>query len=216
MIPGWFVLLKSLPLTPNGKIDRLALPQPGRARPELEEKCVAPRDEVERRLVAIWEDVLGIRPVGIQDKFFDLGGHSLLAVRLSGQIERAFGRRLRLAAIFQAPTVAQLAAILRDEAPAPGEKDGTSLVEIQPRGSRPPLFCVHGAGGGLFWGYANLSRYLGPDQPVYGFKSRGLDGQRELASIPEMARHYIADFAANPTRRPVLSLRLLLWRHCRL
>ncbi|HWH71852.1 MAG TPA: AMP-binding protein, partial [Candidatus Sulfotelmatobacter sp.] len=148
---------------------------------------------MERQLTRIWENVLGVHPIGIEDKFFDLGGHSLLAVRVIGQIEKAFGKKLRLATIFQAPTIEQLAAILREEIKESSITAVSSLVEIQAQGTRPPLFLVHGAGGGMFWGYVNLSRCLGPNQPVYGFKSRGLDGEEEYGSIKEMAAHYVAD-----------------------
>ena len=114
MVPSIFLELKQLPLTPNGKVDRRALPAPDRARPELEKRYSAPRDEVELQLTKIWEQVLGVHPIGIEDKFFDLGGHSLLAVRVIAQMEKSFGRKLRLATIFQAPTIQQLAAIIRD------------------------------------------------------------------------------------------------------
>ncbi|HEV2395159.1 MAG TPA: amino acid adenylation domain-containing protein [Verrucomicrobiae bacterium] len=193
MVPSAFIPLETLPLTPNGKVDRKALPALNQERPELERQYVAPRDEVERQLAAIWERALGMRPIGIQDKFFDLGGHSLLAVRVIAQIEKNLGKKLRLATIFQAPTIEQLAAIVREEIKESTIAASTSLVEIQPQGSRPPLFLVHGAGGGMFWGYVNLSHHLGADQPVYGFKSRGLDGRQELTSIRAMASTYVAD-----------------------
>ncbi|MGN6642113.1 MAG: amino acid adenylation domain-containing protein, partial [Verrucomicrobiota bacterium] len=133
---------------------------------------------------------------------FELGGHSLLAVRAIAQIEKAFGRKLKLATIFQAPTIEQLAAILRKEIQEESAISGTSLVEIQPRGTRPPLFFVHGAGGGMFWGYINLSRHLGQDQPVYGLRSRGLDGREEFATVEEMAAQYITDLRAVQPRGP--------------
>src|SRR4029077_9747624 len=115
MIPSTFVPLDALPLTPNGKVDRQALPEPNPARPEQEKRYATPRDAVEVELTRIWENVLGVHPVGIEDKFFDLGGHSLLAVRVIAQIEKTFGRKLRLATIFQAQTIEQLGAILRKE-----------------------------------------------------------------------------------------------------
>ncbi|HTL18654.1 MAG TPA: amino acid adenylation domain-containing protein, partial [Patescibacteria group bacterium] len=191
MIPSAFVRIDSLPLTPNGKVDRRALPVPDQTRPKLDRQYCAPRDATESQLVSIWETVLGVRPIGIQDKFFDLGGHSMLAVRVIAQIEKAFGRKLRLATLFQAPTIERLAGVLREEIKEAAVTAGSSLVEIQSAGSRPPLFLVHGAGGGMFWGYINLARCLGPDQPVYGFKSRGLDGHEEFKTIPEMAAHYV-------------------------
>jgi amino acid adenylation domain-containing protein/FkbH-like protein len=193
MIPSVFVPLEALPLTPNGKVDRRALPEPGQARPSLEKRLATPRDAVEIKLTEIWENVLNVRPIGIEDKFFELGGHSLLAVRVIAQVEKAFGRKLKLATIFQAPTIEQLAAIIREEIQEGSAIAGTSLVEIQSQGTRPPIYFVHGAGGGMFWGYVNLSRSLGPGQPVYGLKSRGLDGREEFGSIEEMAAQYVAD-----------------------
>ena len=192
MVPATFVPLRAIPLTPNGKVDRNALPEPDKSRP-LVERVATPRDAVELKLTQIWENVLDVHPIGIEDKFFDLGGHSLLAVKMIAQIEKVFGRRLRVATVFQAPTIEQLAAIIREEIQEGSALAGTSLVEIQSQGSRPPLFLVHGAGGGMFWGYVNLSRHLGKDQPVYGLKSRGLDGRDELGSIEEMAAQYVAD-----------------------
>ena len=193
MVPSAFVTLPALPLTPNGKVDRLALPAPDQDRPQLEREYVPPHDQVELQLTQIWESILNVRPIGTQDKFFDLGGHSLLAVRLTAQIEKTFGRRLRLATIFQAPTIGQLAAILREEVKESSVTGKTSIVEIQATGCRPPLFLVHGAGGGMFWGYVNLSKHLGIDQPVYGFKSRALDGRPELNRVQEIASDYVHD-----------------------
>src|SRR3954466_11251371 len=69
----------------------------------------------------------------------------------------------------------------------------SSIVGIQPKGKRPALFLVHGVGGGMLWGYHNLARELGEEQPIYAFKSRGLDGLEEFTRIEDMAAHYIAD-----------------------
>src|ERR1041384_8169070 len=120
----------------------------------------------------------------------------MLAVRLLGRIEKAFSKKLCLATIFQAPTVEQLAAILHDDRHETQPDTGSSLVEIHARGSRPPLFLVHGAGGGMFWGYANLSRYLGAEQPVFGFRAPGLAGREETARIEDMAAQYLRDLRA--------------------
>jgi hypothetical protein len=109
MIPSVFMLLEALPLTPNGKVDRHALPQPEGGRPELESGFVAPRDAFERQLTQIWEELLGVTPIGVQDDFFELGGHSLLAVQLFAHIEKRMGIRLPLVTLFESPTVAHLA-----------------------------------------------------------------------------------------------------------
>ncbi|MFZ5833576.1 MAG: amino acid adenylation domain-containing protein, partial [Planctomycetota bacterium] len=99
MVPSVLVRLAALPLSPNGKIDRRALPKPDESRPQLETEFAAPDAPIEQQLARIWADLLGLDRVGIDDDFFALGGHSLLAVRLVARIEKAFGRRLPLAAL---------------------------------------------------------------------------------------------------------------------
>ncbi|MGH7825286.1 MAG: non-ribosomal peptide synthetase [Candidatus Binatia bacterium] len=190
MIPSGFVFLDELPLTANGKVDRRSLPAPDQASTSLEKNFVAPRDELELQLTKIWEKVLATRPVGVRDNFFDLGGHSLLAVRLFSQIEKTTGKHLGLAVLFQAPTIEQMAGVLRQHAwPAPWR----SLVAIQPGGSNHPFFSVHAHEGNVLF-YNDLARYLGPDQPVYGLQAQGLDGkQAPHARIEEMAAHYIKE-----------------------
>jgi amino acid adenylation domain-containing protein len=113
MIPSAFVALEALPLTPSGKVDRNALPKPDGGRPELESGFVAPYDAFERQLTYMWEDLLGVQPIGVQDDFFELGGHSLLAVQLFAHIEKLLGIRLPLVMLFQRPTIAALAHGLR-------------------------------------------------------------------------------------------------------
>src|SRR5207244_2494237 len=113
----------------------------------LERKFLGPRDAVEGQLKQIWENILGIQPIGVEDKFFELGGHSLLAVRLIAQIEKTFGKKLPVSTIFQSPTIAQLAKVLRGTE-RPGRE--SAVVAIQPQGTKPPLWFVHGVGGGMF------------------------------------------------------------------
>jgi amino acid adenylation domain-containing protein len=188
MVPAVFVLLDALPLMPSGKVDRRALPAPDLTRPELEKAFVAPRDDLELQLAQIWEEVLGIRPVGVRDNFFELGGHSLLAVRLFALIEKRLGRKLPLTTVFQGATVEHLASVLRQQA-KPGSQ--SSLVAIQPDGSKRPLFLVHPAGGHVF-PYIHLAQHLGPDQPCYGLQARGLEeGQDAHTRIGDMAAYYI-------------------------
>jgi acyl-coenzyme A synthetase/AMP-(fatty) acid ligase/aminoglycoside N3'-acetyltransferase/acyl carrier protein len=115
MIPATFVMLDALPLNPNGKVDRKALPAPDQIRSELAEGFVAPRDDLELQLIKTWEKILGVNPIGVTDNFFELGGQSLTALRLFVQIEKILGKNLPLATLFEAPTVEQLAGILREE-----------------------------------------------------------------------------------------------------
>jgi aspartate racemase len=184
MIPSAFTVLKSLPLTANGKLDRDALPEPILRKVT----AVEPRSMLETQLLAIWESVFGRSGFGVRDNFFDLGGHSLLAVRMFAQVERVFGRRLPTSALFQAPTIEQLAVRLESEG---FRAPWGSLVAIQSNGSRPPLFLVPGMGGNVV-GYMDLARLLGPDQPFYGLQARGLDGrEKPFECIEPMAEHYV-------------------------
>ena len=107
MVPSAFVTLAKLPLTPNGKVDRRALPTPDQ-RSNLEETFIAPSTPTEQAMAKIWANLLKLERVGIHDNFFELGGHSLLALRLISQINETFGKKLPLAAVFQAPTIEQL------------------------------------------------------------------------------------------------------------
>ena len=191
MIPTAFVFMDVLPLTPTGKLDRTALPDPEPVRPEMDIPCLVPRTGIEKELARIWEDVLGIRPVGVNDNFFELGGHSLAAARIFAKIEERFGRSLSAASILQAPTVKRLAAMLH-EGPPPCA--WASLVELQPGGARPPLFCVEAKNAGIF---VHLARRLGPDQPVYGLHPLGLAarvGQR--LTVEGIAAHYLGEVRA--------------------
>jgi thioesterase domain-containing protein/acyl carrier protein len=160
MIPSRFVVLDSLPLTPNGKVDRRSLPQPQET--VHVEKTVNPKagNEIEARLVEIWQQILNRQSIGVNDNFFDLGGHSLLLTRLILRINQAFGRRVSLGDVFHAPTIARLARMLGEDAlssPQPG------ILPIQANGDRLPLFWING--GPLFRG---LAQQLGSSQPFLG------------------------------------------------
>ena len=188
MVPSAFVLLDRLPLTASGKVDRRALPAPEATANAAEH--VPPRDALEEQLAQIWQNVLGVEQVGVTDDFFALGGHSLLAVRLFSAIERMLGKRLPLASLFQAPTIAHLADLLREEHWAPR---WTSLVPIRMTGTRLPFFFISYAGGSAIK-YRQLAEFTGPDQPFYGFQEVGLESEDQPhRSVEAMAAHYIAE-----------------------
>nr|WP_279635659.1 non-ribosomal peptide synthetase [Corallococcus carmarthensis] len=185
MVPSALMVLDALPLNANGKVDRKALPEPDAHTIEAKD-FVAPRDALEMQLARIWEDVLGVRSVGVRSSFFELGGHSLLAVRMVAAVRERLGKTIPLSVLFQQPTVEQLAQVLRDDSQA-----WTPLVPLE-RGEagHRPFFLVH-PGGGNVLAYSELARRLGPSLPVYGLQSRGLDGRPVAESIEEMADLYI-------------------------
>jgi thioesterase domain-containing protein/acyl carrier protein len=152
----------------------------------------APRTEIEKKICALWERLLRVERVGVMDNFFELGGHSLLAVRLFAELEKITGRKLPLVTLFQAPTIEELARLADDNQ----NSRRSVLVPVREKGSRPPLFLVHGAGGDVLWGYANLAKHLPDAQPVYGIKSRGQVGLDEFEHIEDMARFYLQEVRA--------------------
>ena len=196
MVPSQVVFLDALPLTTNGKVDRKALPAPSSARtPSPELRAPTPRGapartQNERKLLAIWKEVLGVEEIGIHDDFFELGGHSLQAVRAMAHAQEVFGLPLSAQALFEAPTIAQLGEILGKEGWTP---TWSSLVPIQTSGTRQPFFLVHAIGGNVF-NYRLLSKHLGADQPFYGIQARGIDGKDPPhETVEEMAADYIRE-----------------------
>jgi amino acid adenylation domain-containing protein len=199
MVPAEFVFLDTMPLTPNGKINRRALASLKSAETETAaaesagKTLIKINDPLQAQLIAIWEELLGRKPIGPQDNFFELGGHSLLAARLMHRIKQLTGKTLPLAALLQAQTVERLAAVLRGEEVS---RQWSSLVAMQPQGSKPPFFMVHGVGGNVV-GFYELARHMKPDYPFYGLQSQGLDGkQPPRASIEDMAAYYLNEIRA--------------------
>ncbi len=189
MVPTAVVFMEALPLTVNGKIDRRALPASCHDRENVAE-IIPPRDDMERQLVQIWEDELGVRPISIRDDFFDLGGHSLLAVRVFARIEQSLGVRLPLSELFHVPTVEGLAEVIHRGVCSSAWR---SLVPIQAGGSRSAIFAVPGVGGNVLC-YADLAWLLPPDQPFYGLQSRGLDGlEKPLSRIEDIAESFLKE-----------------------
>ena len=116
MVPAALVRLETLPLTANGKLDQHALPPPSLERPDLRPGYVAPRGPLEAKIAGVWQKLLRLPAVGIDDSFFELGGSSLLLLRLHLELRGALGRDLRIVTLFQHPTIRSLAQFLEDGA----------------------------------------------------------------------------------------------------
>jgi amino acid adenylation domain-containing protein len=189
MVPSSVCVLDAFPLSPNGKIDRKGLRPPDGLLAQAESRFEAPRDSLEQLLAQLWSKTLNLRRVGIHDNFFDLGGHSLLAVRILMKIEQHFDKRLPLSTLLQAPTVAELADLLRGN----WTPSWSSLVPIRAGGSRPPLFLMHSHGGNVLE-YYPLANLLDQDQPVYALQARGLDGNIIRGeSMEQLAAAYLKE-----------------------
>jgi non-ribosomal peptide synthetase component F/thioesterase domain-containing protein len=184
------VFVDNLRLNKNGNVDLQNLPHFDSADVNAFSAPSAALGKLEAKLIEIWEDLLGIRPIQITDNFFDLGGHSLLALRLFSRISDLWRKTLPLSTLFQAPTVALLAEILRRDGWSPPT---SSLVAIRSDGARPPLYIISGIGGNVVRFHA-LGRYLNPDQPLYALQPPGVDGTLpHLRSVEDMAALYIRE-----------------------
>jgi|GEM_PF-1582519 len=190
MVPAIFESMDAFPLNSNGKLDRKALGQMNGRMLVTSSKHSPAHTELERQLLEIWKELLRVEQVGLQDSFFDLGGHSILAVTLAERIEALLGHKLPIATLFQSPSVEQLALRLMDDNWAP---PWSSLVPLQPHGSKPPLFIVHGWGGTVF-GFVELAKLFPKDQPCFGMQALGLDGKSERhLTVEAMAAHYVEE-----------------------
>ena len=193
MIPALFVLVDALPQTANGKLDRRALPTPEWNRQRAPREATPPRTETERRLLALWQEVLGRSDVGVHDNFFEAGGDSLRGAELFVAIGREFDKDIPFASLFRATTVAGLATLLEEEGPT-GMLD--VLLPLKAKGCHPPLFCLPPIIG-FGWPYTALIRHLDPEQPLYALQAAGLSlgadhSEGRADSIEAMARSYLA------------------------
>jgi thioesterase domain-containing protein/acyl carrier protein len=189
------------------------------SRPSLGVTLVGPRDAIETELAGIWRELLGVREVGVDDDFFELGGESIVGVRMFQRIGRTFGVELPLATLFEAPTIAQLAAALRDRIGVSDEREdsvgkevwrdqkGTvpnSLLRIRPGKGATPFFCVHGAGGHVL-NLRDLAVAMDGAHPFYGLQARGVDGATPPhETLEQMAGAYVAEIRELQREGPYL------------
>ncbi len=138
MLPAAFVLLQKFPLTPNGKVDRRALPAPDARRPEQGQAYVAPRDQLEQLLVDLWQKALGLDQIGVKDNFFEIGGNSIKGAILINRIQELLAEYVYVVAIFDAPTISELAEYLRRHYPEAVNRVGGSQG-FAPIAARPPI-----------------------------------------------------------------------------
>ncbi|KFE69484.1 non-ribosomal peptide synthetase [Hyalangium minutum] len=198
MVPGQFVLLEELPHAPNGKVDVRALGAMELAEERGTSRGGIPRDAMELELVRLFEEILGVRSVGIHDSFFELGGHSLLALKLKLAVEKRLQRPLPLVSLFRNPAPAQLAELLRSGTSAasplvPLTPSARALLASEPAGSgarrAPALFLVPGGGSTPFY-LVSLARHL-EGTAVFGLQPRGLDGEAPpFEKLEDMAAWY--------------------------
>ena len=205
MIPAVFVTLEILPLDANGKVDRNALPSPPSARPNLDSPYAQPVTSSQRELVAIWEDLLGINPIGINDDFFALGGDSLLAFRMIHRVAGVFGTDIQISQLLTKTSIELLSQVISEHS----IYHLTPLIEVPHDNSKSPFFFLHGdyLDGG--WYCRRLAQGLGKDRSVYAVPPSGLDGGPVLDTYEAMASYHLEKLKSIQPNGPYL-----LGGHC--
>jgi thioesterase domain-containing protein/acyl carrier protein len=181
------------------------LAQSAPASPELEREFALSPDGIERTLAGFWQELLGVRRVGLRDSFFDLGGHSLIAVRLFARIKKTFQVEFPISLLFEAPTIERCAEAIRRATPVaartngatqkPSETRPTHLVPMHAGqgGTRTPFFLVAGMFGNVL-NLRHLANLLGNERRLYGLQALGLYGtHRPHETFEEMARDYLVE-----------------------
>jgi amino acid adenylation domain-containing protein len=207
MVPARFLVVRQLPLTPSGKLDLRKLPAPGSDTQAMEDKeYVAPRGETEQAVADLVADILGVDKAGRYDDFFELGGNSLQGAQLVVKLGQTFGVEVLLRDLFQASSVAGLAAVVdrRQDKPGTGGRAAADPLTRLNTGGGPPVYLVHPASGGVFC-YGELAKRLENSISLYAFQSTALESDEQpLESIPEMARRYIAALRDHQPRGPYI------------
>jgi acyl-coenzyme A synthetase/AMP-(fatty) acid ligase/thioesterase domain-containing protein/acyl carrier protein len=190
MMPSLIMIVPELPIGATGKVDRKMLPAPRWERPQLSTPFAAPNDEIEEKLVAVWQKTLKVEQVGTEDNFFELGGDSLIAMHLLLAIEQEFSKKIPFTVISQASNIQQQAAILRKDSLA---EYASVLIPVQPNGDKKPIYCIGGRGG-LPIRFNHLLKYMKVDQPIYFFRSHGFAAGEQLRyTKEEIATDYIRE-----------------------
>ena len=193
MVPGVYIELASLPTTPSGKVDRKALPAADSVgRRDDAKQLPAPilSLSLHYQLIQLWEEVLNLRGVRLDDEFFAIGGNSLLAYRMMATLEQHIGRRLPMAALFKNPTILGLCEVILSDSSA----FNRPVLQVQSGATAArPLFFLHGdyLGGGYYC--VSLARRLGPQVPFYALVPKRIDLTQPVPSIEELAAFYVGE-----------------------
>ncbi len=197
LLDDYRAILEEMVSNPHGSVGKIAGSLNGHERDftgAVRRETSINQANIEATLLELWRAAFKNPAVAIDEDFFGLGGDSLLAARLFARIESVFGLDLPLSVLIEAPTIRKLAERISREK---GDPPYRCLIPVQPNGTRPPLFCVHGHMGEIFY-CRTLAETLGPEQPVFGLRSKR-NGRRNH-TIEEMASGYLREIrAAQPS-----------------
>ncbi|WP_276166306.1 non-ribosomal peptide synthetase [Zobellia alginiliquefaciens] len=197
MVPTQIIQVSEFPLLPNGKVDKVRLGTVQPVEPELKERTIErPATELEKKMLAIWKEVLDLSEIGLHENFFDIGGDSILSIQVISKA-KAVDMQLSPNQLFECQTISELVRNLelksvREEEILNGTKF-KHLVPIRSKGAKPPLFCLH-SGGTHFFYYNEFANHLKENRPVYALQASGHEDQLTLhRSVHEMAVSFIQE-----------------------
>jgi len=188
LLPHYLIHLEEIPLTRNGKVAGTMLPLPQMIRPELPNAFVSPESDLEKKLVEIWEEQIGVEGIGVTDDFFDLGGDSLIGVMVFARIEETLDRKLPVSILLTASTIRKQVDLIQEQ------QDGHSfdpVIHINGQGNYPPLYFIPGKAG-YPTRIRHLAQKLDARTPVYALQNISKDGDAlRFRSIESMAAYYL-------------------------
>jgi acyl carrier protein len=198
-MPSHIVMIPALPKDASGEVIADSLPEPARPTKPARDEKIPLEAILYHQLIEIWMEILKVPNVTVEDNFFALGGSSLLALRMMTQIEKLCGRPLPLSLLIKGATIANLAHYIVQA----NNESAEPLVAINPKGSRQPIFFLHGdwAGGGFYCG--RLSQQLGEDQPFYVLPPYR-SGKQSVFTLEDMAAYHIAAMQERSPHGPYL------------
>jgi amino acid adenylation domain-containing protein len=189
-LPHYLIELDELPLTTGGKVALNQLLPPNMVRPPLSNGYVTPADELEEKLVAIWEERIGVNGIGVMDDFFELGGDSLIGALLFAQVEEVLGKNLPVSTLLKATTIRDQARLIRGE---DIELSFAPIIPINTKGDREPMFFIPGKGG-YPTRVRHLARKIDPGTPIYALQDLVIDHPNQaLRSVESIATFYLSE-----------------------
>ncbi|GAA4882288.1 hypothetical protein GCM10023311_00450 [Flaviramulus aquimarinus] len=188
MIPNRFIIIDNFPLLPNGKVDKKSLEKiEPISKPNFNNDIKKPINDIEQKLLEIWESILNIKSLSTTDNFFEIGGDSISSIQFIAKARKA-GIMISPNQIFDYQTIKELASYISKKEKQ--QEDWDYLVALKKGGTKKPLFCIHAGGGNVYF-YNNLKNHIDEDRPIYALQASGVYGNHRMhQSIEDMAKDY--------------------------
>ncbi len=202
MIPAYFVSVNKIPLTPRGKVDVKALPEP-RGAVITGKTYEPPTNEIERKIAAIWSEVLGIESgkISTSDDYYELGGNSINIINTLNRMNKEFGPHINLSFLILYPTIKELATNIHEQGIL---NKLECVVKLNKGGNKKNIFIIHPMNGQVYI-YKDLAKLLENDYNIFGIQARGIVRRSRLGeSLQEMVEDYICQLRVIQPEGPYL------------